>query len=630
MARRSRPRSEIINACLLILPLMLGGGQYSFAQDGRASTLEEVIVTASRREEGLQTIAASITAATGTDLEKQGISGFREMAEAVSGLELKQPNGSISSAVYIRGVGVSGNSSADPSVGVLEDGVHQARPGAVFTELLDIQRIEVLRGPQGTLFGKNTTAGVIRPAKLLWNTSDNFELQLLVEQLNQSARMDSALVDYPPDFLANFGDILPPVSIGKYQQDSAETRDDTWRYVLNANWDLFGHTLGFISSFEKVGHFLFQDRDHTVLEGELGSGEITYLTNHTDSEIKTHELQLSSNFDGPFNYIIGGFWQDMGRVSTTDIYLDAGGFLPRPLSAEKYNSKAVFGNVSYEFSERWNTSRGTRYTEDEKIGSNNIFSGRKVFDVWTYSLKVSCHMDADRMFYFSHDEGFKSGGINREFSNCVRGAPCLTLDEAFLDPEVTYNYEIGVKSEWLDRRLRLNVALFYQVYEDFQINQTVPGDASVLLTNAAEVESSGIETDFVWLATDMTFSGNLPYVKTEYKNYKGAPCALPTSARCVDSAQNLSEKTLDNAPRLTYSIGGEYRDTLSTYGNIEWFGRLDVVFKDKFNLFEMQPVETRQSSYYLLNARVGLDSSDSWKLTLWVKNMTDESYLVKA
>src|SRR5699024_11051250 len=115
-----------------------------------------------------------------------------------------------------------------------------------------------------------------------------------------------------------------------------------------------------------------------------------------------------------------------------------------------------------------------------------------------------------------------------------------------------------IKSEWLDRRLRLNAALFYQIYEDFQVNQTLPGDSGVLLTNAAEVQSTGIEADFTWLATNrFTLSGSLAYMETEYDKYTGAPCSLPTAPRCVDGAQDMSGRILDNAPKLTYTLAGE-------------------------------------------------------------------------
>lgn len=298
---------------------------------------------------------------------------------------------------------------------------------------------------------------------------------------------------------------------------------------------------------------------------------------------------------------------------------------------DDFTSKAVFGNVSHDLNDRWNVSLGARYSEDQAVGGNNFFTGKVKFDEWTYSLKVRYQLDPDKMIYASHDKGFKSGGINRELNLCGRGGPCVSSSQAFWEPEITYNYEIGIKSEWLDRRLRLNAALFYQIYEDFQVNQTLPGDSGVLLTNAAEVQSIGIEADFAWLATNrFTLSGSLAYMETEYDKYTGEPCSLPTSPRCVDGAQDMSGRTLDNAPKLTYTLAGEYRDTFPTLVSIEWFGRIDVSYKGSHYLHVMQPAQARQSAYHLLNARVGIENSDSWRLTLWGRNLSDKDYLVHA
>ncbi len=699
-----RPRSSgnlKKKACLLAMPLVLATAQHGLAQSAGARTLEEVVVTASRREEGLQSVPASILAMTGAELDKQGITGFRDMAETVSGLDLKQSRGSVSSAVYIRGVGTSGSTPADPSVGILVDGVYQTSLGAAFTELLDIQRVEVLRGPQGTLFGKNTTAGVIRifterpdthefsgrvqgvagnlnnrelrglvniplvegrlaarlggytaerdghtknlfvgedtrnidrhgwRGKLLWHATDALDIQLTAERHKQKGRMESGVAVYPPALLAQFGHILPPISAGRYQQDAEEIWEDVTRYILHADWELNNHTVSLISSLEKIESFLSQDRDGTVLSAELGSSAITFLTNLAEREVTTHELQLSSSFDGPFNYIVGGFWQNVERVSTTDLILGAGTPRPGVPSEAEYKSQALFGNVSYAFDDRWTVSVGARYSDDEQVGSNNIFSGTRAFDEWTYSFKVQYQMDSDRMLYFAHDKGFKSGGINREFSACGRGGPCLSPAQAFWDPETTLNYEVGIKSEWLDRRLRLNGALFHQIYDDFQVNQTVPGDASVLLTNAAEVESTGVETDFVWVATDkLVLGGNLAYMKTKFKDYQNAPCSLPTIPRCVGGSQDLSGRILDNAPRLSYSVNAEYRDTLALEQSMEWFARLDFSYKGTTYMHEAQAPETKEGSYSLLNGRVGIEFPDRWRVTLWGKNLTDENYLV--
>ena len=146
---------------LTAMAMAVGGAVNSHAQQGRNMALEEIVVTAQRRAEGLQTIPVSIAAVTAEDLAAKGITDFDKLTDTVSGISLSRPGSAISTGMYIRGVGTAGTSPAAQSVGVMIDGVYLKRQGAAFNELMDIQRVEVLRGPQGTLFGKNTTAGMI-------------------------------------------------------------------------------------------------------------------------------------------------------------------------------------------------------------------------------------------------------------------------------------------------------------------------------------------------------------------------------------------------------------------------------------------------------------------------------------
>lgn len=145
------------------------------------------------------------------------------------------------------------------------------------------------------------------------------------------------------------------------------------------------------------------------------------------------------------------------------------------------------------------------------------------------------------------------------------------------------------------------------------------------MSNAAEVISKGVEFDVTFAATNnLTLAGNLSYVKTEYDSYQDAPCV---SASCVGGVQDLSGETLDNAPELTYSLSGEYRDLLPGNSGLEWFSRLEVMYKDDVNLYVLQPEETKEDSYYLANAQVGLESLDSWKVSAWVRNLGNEEYV---
>lgn len=664
--------------------------------------LEEIVVTALRREGSVQSIPVSISAVSGQELDSRGISSFRELGEAVSGLALVQPEGFTSSSIYVRGVGTTGNNPADSSVGVVVDGVYQLKLGAVFSEMLDVERVEVLRGPQGTLFGKNTTAGLIViktndpdtekfsgrmqgivgnldnrelrgvvnipliegklaarmsgfiadrdgytenlyigkdtrnidregfRGKLLWNINDSLSIVLSGEKIEQESRTDKSLVEYPPNFLAGYSDLLPPIGIGKAQQNESWVSDEVERYIATVNWDIPNHRVTSISAYEESSGAIYADSDHTILANELGPATLTSIFNIAETEVLTQELQLSSYWQGPINYILGAFWQNENLVSDTTLFMggnDAG--IIRPPSLRDVDSKALFGNVSYQFNEYWDASLGVRYTEDEKEGQNNLFSGMVTFDETTYSLKLRYTPDDSKMFYFGYDTGFKSGGINREFNRCNVGGMCLSDSQALWDPETTDNYEIGMKSSWFDNTLRFNAALFYQIYEDYQVSQFIPGEGTTITTNAAKVVSKGVEADFNWLlGSGFSLSGNLSYIQTEYDNYENAPCALPTTPGCIGGAQDLSGKRLDQAPKLSYTLAAEYRDSVDYLGQIEWFARLENIYKSDHNLYLFLPPETGQDGYHLLNARIGFELPDSWRVTGWVRNLTDKEYLV--
>lgn len=682
--------------CVAVFSAAMGCATHTLAQGSEVRSLEEVIVTATRRESSIQSVATSIQAVTGADLDNRGIHSFTDMAEVVSGLDLQQPAGSTSSGIYIRGVGTAGLSASDPSVGVVVDGVYQLRPGAVFTELMDIERVEVLRGPQGTLFGKNTTAGAIRietvkpktdefsgrvqtvvgnldkvelrglvnipliedvlavrlngftaradghtdndyigkdtrntdreggRIKMLWNATDNLEFVLSADLINQDARMDQSLMQYSDSKVAQYGSQLPPISLGNYQQQPSYINEQFKRYSLVANWDVGNHTITSITAYEDLFNDLHTDLEGTIVNDSSIQG-VSYLVSTVKTKSLSQELQLASSWDGPFNYIVGAFWQNEKLSSINDMYMGGSDTVGRQSATSRdTDSQAIFGNITYDFNDQWSTSLGVRYTEDDKEGSNGIFSGVKTFDETTYSAKVHYQIDDEKMLYFAYDTGFKSGGINRELSaTCSTGGRCLTADEATWDPETTTNYEIGLKSQWMDNRVRFNATAFYQEYEDFQVSRAIIESASQLMSNAAEVISKGIEFDVTFAATNnLTLAGNLSYVKTEYDSYADAPCA--TSNSCT---QDLSGETLDNAPELSYSLSGEYRDLLPGNSGLEWFSRLEVMYKDDVNLFVLQPEETKEDSYYLANAQVGLESLDSWKVSAWVRNLGNEEYV---
>ncbi len=715
---------------LSALSVAVTGATNVLAQDQRTSAgmLEEVLVTATRRTESQQDVAVSVTALTDTYLESRGIANFSDLNKAASNLYLVQTENATASTLRIRGVGVRPNSGLDEAVGVLQDDVYQARPGFSFQELMDVASVEVLRGPQGTLFGKNTTAGVIKinttppnleefsgkvqavggnydnaevrgvvnvpiidgklaarfsgfdaqrdgytenrynneetrnmdrygyRGKLRWDPTDALNLDFSYEKMKQRSDLDSALVLYGPAGIAQMEsagfDVADyPVELGKTQEDiHGRSWDQVDRYIARVEWDAGEVVARFIGAYEKVETFIRNDQNRNITTIGFPTAAVI---NQNNSKITTFEFQLASDIDGPLSWIGGVFFQQNklesyttllntqnvnipGRFGPPTNFTDPYYWYPRPVSAREDKSYAGFGTVRYEFTDRISASFGARYSDDQKENSGAPGT-YKDFKEWTYSGDVKYQFTDNVMVYVAAQKGFTSGGFNRPDVVAAAGE-----EYASFEPVTTYNYEIGLKSEWFEQTLRLNVTAFTQEFDDYQVTQSLTSVGNVLITNAAKVTSDGVEADFTWLATEhLTFDGSLAYTNTEYDDFKDGPCgyiydgAGYPPGKCTqnaagDWAQDLSGETLDNAPEWTGNVGGEYRNNFFI-GNLEWFARADAVYRDDAYLDQSLDPASKQGSYTLYNARLGIESMDQgWKVTAWGNNLGDKDYGIYA
>lgn len=672
-------------ATLVALAVSAGVSPSGFTQSG-AAALEEVVVTATRRSESVQDVAMSISALSESDLADRGISSFTEIQGMAPSLYLDQSANMTTAEVFIRGVGTTANTPTSPSVGVVVDGVYQLRLGTAFTELYDVQRVEVLRGPQGTLFGKNTTAGLISittndpvldefsgkvqgvagnldarevrglvnvplvedtlglrvgaytaqrdgytenvfvdedtatvdrqgyRAKLLWSATDSLQVMLAAEKSDQKSDLDQAVVEYAPGSSPD----LPLVSLGRAQQQHSESEDEYERYVATIDW-LIGdsYALKSISAWEDIETFYLQDRDGTAVNAQM-------LYSNPQTEVFTQEVQFTSDYAGPANFIVGLFYQDEELISPTRFSIGSGDPFLVSLTERDQTSQALFGNVSYEFTQDFDVSVGARYTEDEKVGTSDGSEQSRNFDEWTYSLKARYHLDTDKMLYASYDHGFKSGGVNR-----------VTLDglfPTFWEPEFADNYEIGLKSQWLDSRLRFNASLFYTTFEDFQVTQSLAELGTAAITNAGEVSSMGIETDFMASITEnFSLSGSVAFIETEYDQYADAPCnrATPQPGCSAEGLIDLSGETKDHSPEWTVNLGAEYRNYLTD--SMEWFVRGDYTFRDEMNLDPTLDPANNEDARSFIAARAGIGAADGqWQVAVWGKNLSDEEYVTRS
>ncbi len=719
---------RIVNSRFPILLLAFSAvSPFAVEAQDESFALEEVVVTATRRQESEFDVAKSMSVVTARDLETRGITNFEDVKRIAAGLYLESPQGLSSASIRIRGVGSQGFSSVDPSVGVLVDGLYQPRIGTVFTDLLDIERIEVLRGPQGTLFGKNTTAGAILihtrapdltrqdgqiqlvagnlsdlefrgsystpliedqlalrvsgfwaerdgfndnrflgidsrnidrqggRLKLRWAPTDSLDLTYSFETSDNEYVADQGLTRYGTLDSTRAGDLsgapLEQVSIalgrllpaiGPFTREVFQgeqfAEDEVDRHVLNVQWDIAGHTVRSITGYEEVDSFLPADNDGTFLD-------LVQITSSPSTETFTQEFQLTNSGGEAWSYVLG-FWYQDSEVDSQTLVGDPAdiamleGRPQRPATPVTSDlgseTTAFFGDLTYDLSKQWSVGAGVRYTSDDKSASQTIAvfpvidNLSQEFDEWTYQAGVEFRPSDRLMTYFSYDRGFKSGGFNRQETLCfIVGAPfCLPDDRLTFDSETTDSFEIGIKGSVA--QLRFSAALFHQTYKDFQVTSKFP-PTSTIIQNAAEVTSEGLEVDFQWTPTDeLLIDGSVAFVDTEYDRFTNAPCSLVVD-RSPTCTQDLSGRSLDNAPDTIANLGLEYRSDFTFNPSLSMFFRGDVSYRSEANLVATLAEDTVQPGYSLIDARFGLEGPDGrWTLSLWGRNLSDKEYHVIA
>ena len=246
----TKPSTFAVIATILIVTSFVAPAANSQSPDKTDSFLkDEIIVTATKREEKLQDVPISVSVFDTDFLEDTGVKGLTELQDYTPSLSIKSGTGSRATAIRIRGIGSAGsNSGIDPSVGVFVDGVYQSRAGMSLVDLIDIERVEVLRGPQGTLYGKNTAAGAINI--LTKRPSMEMEGELELTYANDDRKDIRGMVNIP---LGNSGHAVR-ASGYLVKGDGLHTNTFTGEEINNVN--KWGARTRFLLDLESKGELL--------------------------------------------------------------------------------------------------------------------------------------------------------------------------------------------------------------------------------------------------------------------------------------------------------------------------------------------------------------------------------------
>jgi outer membrane receptor protein involved in Fe transport len=421
----------------------------------------------------------------------------------------------------------------------------------------------------------------------------------------------------------------------------------------------------------QFGAYNYYDKYHTGYNGGV-------YRSLQDAERITNELRLTSTTDSRFQWMIGAFyennqdgWVDSGEipdlVNTThwdytlfrSCDLAGQGFevqCPLPETnniwyIDNYDREitqiAAFGEASYNFTEKLQGTFGARWFEYDRLTINDqqwppgfpvegiLLDGETAFieegteSDTIFKLGLSYTMDDDRMFYALASQGFRLGGANNPKAVRIGFVP-----EVYL-PDKLNNFEIGMKSQWLDNRLQVNATIFHMVWEDIQLN--IDSDQVWWLTgqaNGGRGQNTGIEVDFDWQATEnFRISASLykgdSYYTDDYVTLEGVQ-ELTAGTRMPDAADEKATLAFDYTLRDV--LGGDMWIRADIYYRGPMFSTLSSAEEANPNAppdLDGDPVYVPGStenvdSFTKSNLQIGYDSGESWDLTLMVRNLTNE------
>lgn len=669
------------------------------ADDATTVVIDAIVVTAQKREEDLQDIPFSVSAISGyrgDAIKNSNALAMEDIALMVPGFTMTSFNVT-QPQFYIRGIGSNGTGAGeDTSVGVFVDDVYAGRAGAQWGEFLDLERVEVLRGPQGSLYGRNVAGGAInivskKPGPeaegwveatfgrfdrtdirgaiggpvvgdtvmgrlalgydardgyisnattgsdnlreyenqiarghLLFNATYNAQLLLSADYFNSDAVGLAAREPEITSVPVLGGGVIPLTT------PSSDTRTvelpldgDSHRkyYGVSARLDI-ETALGAFTSITAL-----RTADYEVIEDVSGYG-LPILGQDETTDQLTQEIRLTST--GNLLEWTAGVYFLAEDISRTDLTQVSGPdpnvalFPDRAVYAQESDNRsyAVFGQATYPLFERLDLTIGGRFTVDEKdfeLNASGESGGFRVlpegpfavkaddsFEEFTGKLSLAYRLTDDAMAYFTFSQGYKSGGFN--------GVSTTARDAVIpFDPETADTFEIGLRSEWLDHRLRFNAAVFYTDSQDLQLYQ-VRDTSSQLISNVASAQTRGFELEF--LATpfeglDLIF--NYAYLDAEYDKFVSG-----------EDDTDLSGNVLSRSPENSYNLAVQYKIRLGEAD--ELLLRADYTARDELFITPENRRLGTVGAYDLLNARVSYQTASNISVSLFGKNLMDEEY----
>ena len=599
---------------IAVAAALAGSFQSAIAQDqddGRV--IDEITVTASKRAAGIQDVSIAVTALTGEQMRLGGIEDITRLEHLVPGMRMGQSGNE--ARLAFRGTRTNNvGTEAEQVVGIFEDGVYVPTTTQALGAYIDVKRIEVLRGPQGTLYGRNTFGGTIN---IITNQPEfdgvTGKVEALYGEYNRTrlegvvnipfsdtfAMRVAAMNDQHDGYIENYyepgtGDDLsdrdmtfvrlsarwaptdkldmtlrhtfsdldsngnaqwgyqiigsyigdeyfeglnndaPPNASDDYDRGPWEVRRDlkstsiheTSSTTLNVNWDLGAVALNVIGNLTNYEGEQISDFDYSDGGDPLNSGFAGWTN---DQDTVSFEATLTSNGDGPIDWMVGYYYFDMEATWTWLEVVDGVKGVPHwdAQSPYKSDSSALFANATFPIGDRVRLVAGIRQQEDGKQTRDDLDwsvfppvnadgTGRqKDWSKTLWKAGVEFDLNDDMLTYGTISTGYRAGGFN----------PVADGIPDSYDPEEVTAYEIGLKMTLADGTAVLNLAAFHNEYTEMQAQAFIDLGGSAIseyASNGGEVTANGLEAELFWRPGDQwNISANVALMDAEFGEYNG-------------------------------------------------------------------------------------------------------------
>lgn len=639
--------------------------------DETSLKLDELTVTAQKREENPQDIPISMDVLSDLFIEDAMMESSLDLTRFSANVFMK--DSPFENVIVIRGISSFGSSLFSPAAYYI-NGVGYSMHYMHDNELLDVERVEILKGPQGTLYGQNSESGVVH---IITRQPDNhFRADVLGEYGNYNTYRGNLKASGP---IVKDHAYLGIAAQYKHTDGFVENlynADDTagsqshfngratLRWTPSDPWDI-SLIAGMVDADDNVGVYRydkganttdpFETRHDETSEdfSEAGNSQVlninfkanafkvtsvtgatyrTYTKNNDsdgwddptrrmtndytyDDRQYTQEIRIGSTSPGNLEWL-GGVFASQEEISLDHENMNLSANQLRSHHVVEIDSKgyAAFGQTTYTVRDRLHLTLGLRFDNRELEGDYqnraNQTALQKDLSFTEWLPKASLSVDLSPSAM-----GYATvakGYLAGGFNWCMNP----TENTFHFDPEYSWNYETGLKTTWLDNKMMANVSLFYITIDDKQVSVVEPDTQLNTITNAAKAYSYGAELQLkVKPMAGLEIFANAGYTRAEFDEFDST--GWNASYTEVVSS-DLSGNTLPYAPEYTCNAGIQYRAPSGLMGRIDWLGT-GGFYADAANT-------SKQDAYQLVNLRLGYEGNH-WETYLWVKNAFDEEYL---